>query len=189
MDEARQCDRLLVMSAGRIILRGTPEEIIGGRRVVQVDGSDWSEVFTALDSRGSPALAGTSVRVLTDDTTPVRRALDEAGVVAELSERAATLEEGHGVGGARGRWRAPFAAPMVTGCFAGGLAMATPRAVATRSASGSGWSRWIRGGRRLCAAPWRAATSTPGSSLAPLPGRPGNAWRASPTPSTPRSRG
>ncbi len=94
MDEARQCDRLLIMDAGRIVLRGTDSEIVGDREVVQVDAKAWAALFGALDAAGFDCgLVGTSVRVLSDDSEAVRAALAQAGLEAAVSMRAATLEE------------------------------------------------------------------------------------------------
>lgn len=94
MDEARQCDRLLVMAEGRVVLRGTYDEIVDDRLVVQVDGDDWAGAFAALDGAGyACGLVGASVRVLGDDPSAVRDALRRAGVHAEVSMSAATLEE------------------------------------------------------------------------------------------------
>ena len=94
MDEARQCDRLLVMSKGRIVLRGTHDEIVGDRRVVQVDCGDWAVAFGVLDAAGyTCGLVGTSIRVLESDRDGIRAALRGADLDAELSSRSATLEE------------------------------------------------------------------------------------------------
>ena len=94
MDEARQCDRLLVMSEGRLVLRGTHGELVGSRVVVKVDGSDWAGAFAALDAAGfACGLVGTTVRVLGGDTAAVEAALGRAGVGAEVSTSPSTLEE------------------------------------------------------------------------------------------------
>lgn len=94
MDEARQCDRLLVMDRGRIVVAGTAHEIVGNQQVVQVDGADWALVFGSLDSAGFDcALAGTSVRVLGSDVASVREALGRLGIRAAVEECEATLEE------------------------------------------------------------------------------------------------
>lgn len=94
MDEARQCDRLLVMHRGRVVLSGTYDRIVGERTVVQVDSSRWANVFTTLSDAGfACGLAGASVRVLTEDLAAVRDALETSGIEVRLSESPATLEE------------------------------------------------------------------------------------------------
>lgn len=94
MDEARQCDRLLIMNEGRIVLRGSDEQIVGDRRVVQVDGDDWASFYATLETAGFDCgLVGRSVRVLTEDSEAVLRTLTEAGLDARVSTLAATLEE------------------------------------------------------------------------------------------------
>ncbi len=52
MEEAEQCDRLVVMAEGRVVAAGTLGQVIGDRHVVQVDCADWRGVFAALDGDG-----------------------------------------------------------------------------------------------------------------------------------------
>ena len=52
MEEAEQCDRLVVMVDGRVVVSGTLSEVIGSRQVVQVECDDWRKVFAALDQDG-----------------------------------------------------------------------------------------------------------------------------------------
>ncbi len=52
MDEAEQCDRLVVMAGGRVVASGTSTEVIGGRRVTEVGCDDWRPAFAALDAEG-----------------------------------------------------------------------------------------------------------------------------------------
>ena len=52
MEEAEQCDRLVVMADGRVVAAGTLGEVIGNRQVVQVECDDWHRAFTALDGEG-----------------------------------------------------------------------------------------------------------------------------------------
>jgi ABC-2 type transport system ATP-binding protein/ribosome-dependent ATPase len=55
MEEAQECDRLVVMADGRAVARGTAADIIGGRTVAEVRGDDAGRVFTLLDAAGFPA--------------------------------------------------------------------------------------------------------------------------------------
>jgi ABC-2 type transport system ATP-binding protein len=95
MQEAEQCDRLVLMSHGRQVATGTHADIIGSTTAVQVDpATDWSRAFAALDGAGLPVtLAGRHVRVA--DTAPdkVRDVLSAAGVEADIRQVPATLEE------------------------------------------------------------------------------------------------
>ncbi len=94
MDEADQADRIVLMSHGRVEGRGSVHEIVGDRRVVSVDGPDWSEAFAALDRDDRLlTLAGTEIRVLGASPHDVRQVLDRAGVTAVVSEVSASLEE------------------------------------------------------------------------------------------------
>lgn len=94
MDEARQCDRLLVMSEGKVVLRGTYDEIVGDRQVSQVGCDDWAKAFGTLDAAGyTCGLVGTRIRVLSDDHDGIAAALRSAGLDAQLTTEPATLEE------------------------------------------------------------------------------------------------
>jgi ABC-2 type transport system ATP-binding protein/ribosome-dependent ATPase len=42
MEEAEECDRLIVMVDGRAVATGTATEIIGGRKVAEIHCADWS---------------------------------------------------------------------------------------------------------------------------------------------------
>jgi ABC-2 type transport system ATP-binding protein/ribosome-dependent ATPase len=52
MEEAEQCDRLVVMAEGQVVAAGTLGQVIGDRHVVEVDCDDWRSAFTALDGDG-----------------------------------------------------------------------------------------------------------------------------------------
>ncbi len=52
MEEAEQCDRLVVMGGGRVVAAGTLSDVIGDRQVVQVVCDDWRRAFSALDGDG-----------------------------------------------------------------------------------------------------------------------------------------
>jgi ABC-2 type transport system ATP-binding protein len=94
MGEAEQCDRLVVMAAGRVVARGTVEGIIGDATTVAVRGARWEDAFAACDAAGLPvALVGTDLRVPAAEVARVRAALEAAGVRAEVSVTRATLEE------------------------------------------------------------------------------------------------
>lgn len=94
MQEAEQCDRLVLMSHGRVVAAGTLADLLDGHRVSQVEGESWATSFDVLAAAGLPVtLAGRSVRVAGTPTGEVRAVLAAAGVEAAVSETAATLEE------------------------------------------------------------------------------------------------
>jgi ABC-2 type transport system ATP-binding protein/ribosome-dependent ATPase len=92
MDEAGECDRLVVMADGRVVAEGTAGQIIGDARVSVVDTGSWAAAFAALAAAGLPAtLVGRTLRVPGADPTDVRRALGP--VEARVTVAPATLEE------------------------------------------------------------------------------------------------
>jgi ABC-2 type transport system ATP-binding protein len=92
MDEAGECDRLMVMADGRVVAEGTAGQIVGDARVSVVETGSWAPAFAALEAAGLPAtLVGRTLRVPGADPADVRRAL---GLVeASVTGAPATLEE------------------------------------------------------------------------------------------------
>jgi ABC-2 type transport system ATP-binding protein/ribosome-dependent ATPase len=94
MQEAEQCDRLVLMDLGRVVAEGRVADIVGMTTAVRVDTDDWTAAFTALTDRALPvALSGTDVRVADTDEVVVMDILRTAGVEAHLEVVPATLEE------------------------------------------------------------------------------------------------
>ncbi|MBO9554736.1 ABC transporter ATP-binding protein [Cellulomonas sp.] len=94
MQEAQQCDRLVLMSHGRCVATGSERDIIGGTTAVAVRTARWQDAFVTLDAGGLPVtLAGRHVRVADVPASQVRRVLDDAGVDADVADVPATLEE------------------------------------------------------------------------------------------------
>ncbi len=92
MEEAHECDRLVIMADGRVVAEGTAAEIVGSRQVVVVEAASWSAAFGALERAGMQvALAGRGLRVPGADPADVRRALGD--LPASVRQVAATLEE------------------------------------------------------------------------------------------------
>ena len=94
MDETEQCDRVVVMTQGRVVADGRPAEISAGRRAVRVRTDDWPAAFTALDEAGEPvALIGRELRVPGGDAARVRALLTARRIAARTSVVPATFEE------------------------------------------------------------------------------------------------
>lgn len=94
MSEAQQCDRLVLMSRGRVVATGSEAEITASTTAVAVDAASWREAFTVLDGAGLPVmLAGRSVRVAAVPRERVEAVLRDAGLDARVRDVAATLEE------------------------------------------------------------------------------------------------
>lgn len=94
MQEARQCDRLVLMARGRVVGRGSETDIVGDTRAVRVDTDAWEHAFSALDSAGVPVtLAGRSVRAIGTHRDEVAAVLEAAQVTADVRPVPATLDE------------------------------------------------------------------------------------------------
>jgi ABC-2 type transport system ATP-binding protein len=92
MDEAGECDRLVIMARGRVVARGTAPEIIGHEQVTVVEADPWAPAFEALEEAGLPvALVGRTLRVPGAAPGEVRGAL--GAIQARVSSAPATLEE------------------------------------------------------------------------------------------------
>ena len=188
MDEAQECDRLVVMAGGRVVAEGSVAEIVGSRRVVVVETAEWTRAFEVLDRARVPAaLVGRTLRV--PDLPMARVAAVLGGIDTRLTEAPATLEErflqlstGGGAAGRLGATREPE-----DGRRAGGGDTRTAIAAAAREefarsgydgatiramAKSPGWTR-----------PWSTTTSPPrrGSSSrsCPFPPCPARSWRRS----------
>jgi ABC-2 type transport system ATP-binding protein/ribosome-dependent ATPase len=94
MQEARQCDRLLLMSRGRVVGTGNEADLVQGTRVVAVVADAWQKAFEALDAAGVPVtLAGTTVRVVNVEVAEIEAVLADAGVSARVEPVTATIDE------------------------------------------------------------------------------------------------
>ncbi|MFC1442909.1 ABC transporter ATP-binding protein [Streptacidiphilus sp. N1-10] len=94
MQEAQQCDRLILMSRGRRVATGTEAEIIGDTTACEVETPRWADAFAALDAATLPVtLNGTRVRLADTPPDTVHQALTNAGINARVREVPATLEE------------------------------------------------------------------------------------------------
>jgi ABC-type multidrug transport system ATPase subunit len=94
MQEARQCDRLLLMADGRLVGQGTEADIVGSMTAIEVRADDWARAFATLSAAGLPVmLAGRSIRVADGDAAELEHTLAADGVAATLQSVSATIEE------------------------------------------------------------------------------------------------
>ncbi len=94
MEEAQQCDRLVLMASGRVAAAGTVDEIVAGRTVVQVDAPSWADAFDLLGDAGHQVmLSGRRIRVLGTNKAVIRADLDAGGIAADLEVVPALLDE------------------------------------------------------------------------------------------------
>lgn len=94
MEEAQQCDRLLLMAGGRLVASGSEDDIIGDTRAVAVHTADWAHTFAVLNAADIPViLDGTAIRVPDTEPADVSSALSDAGIEADIQPVPATIEE------------------------------------------------------------------------------------------------
>jgi ABC-2 type transport system ATP-binding protein/ribosome-dependent ATPase len=93
MEEAEQCDRLLIMVDGKVVAAGTAGDITAGRDVAEVRTADWSRAFALLDDGGFPVqLHGTTLRS-GGQPAEISALLSQAGIAAAVASVPANLEE------------------------------------------------------------------------------------------------
>lgn len=93
MEEAEQCDRLIVMADGKVAAQGTAAEIIGDRTVAEVRGADGNRALALLDAHGfAVQLHGRVLRV-SGAADGVGELLSRAGIGATVEVVPANLEE------------------------------------------------------------------------------------------------
>ena len=93
MEEAEQCDRLMIMVNGKVVASGTAADITAGRDVAEVRSADWSRAFTLLDDGGFPVqLHGTTLRA-SGQPADISALLSRAGIDAAVASVPANLEE------------------------------------------------------------------------------------------------
>src|ERR671918_259100 len=94
MEEAEECDRLVVMSQGTVVASGTIDEITAGAKTVVVSSERWDAAFDALDYLDAPlALVGRDLRLPGSEVDGVQGVLTDAGIDADVSLADATFEE------------------------------------------------------------------------------------------------
>jgi ABC-2 type transport system ATP-binding protein len=94
MQEALECDRLLLMSNGVLVAEGSEADIVGATTAHAVRTDDWAAAFAALNEAGAPViLDGRAVRVANADPAELSRILTAAGVSFTMEPVRATIEE------------------------------------------------------------------------------------------------
>lgn len=93
MEEAGQCDRLVVMAGGRVVATGTAAGIIGDREAAEIHCADVERAFAVLDANGfAVRVQGKALRVA-GTATAAADLLIRAGVDATVENVPASLEE------------------------------------------------------------------------------------------------
>jgi ABC-2 type transport system ATP-binding protein/ribosome-dependent ATPase len=94
MQEAEQCDRLVMMASGTVVARGSADDIVSSMTAVEVTSEDWAEAFLVLSgAEAAVTLAGQRIRVSGVSVGEVESMLVRAGLRASVAEVAATLDE------------------------------------------------------------------------------------------------
>ena len=102
MQEAEQCDRLLLMSNGALVAEGSEHDIIGDTTAIAVHTDDWARTFAALNAAGQPVvLDGRAVRVANGDPGRLGQILATQGIAAPA--RAGAGDDRGADAGARSR--------------------------------------------------------------------------------------
>ncbi len=93
MEEAEQCDRLVVMAAGEVVATGTAAGIIGGRTVAEIHCDDAGRAFAVLDDGNfAVQVQGTALRVA-GPAAAIGELMSRAGLDVTIEEVPANLEE------------------------------------------------------------------------------------------------
>lgn len=94
MNEAEQCDRVVVLVGGRLAAQGSIEEIVGDLSVVSVETERWADAMRTLDEDGfAIALVGRTLRVAGATRDEVDRSLASASISGDIGESRANFEE------------------------------------------------------------------------------------------------
>jgi ABC-2 type transport system ATP-binding protein len=102
MEEAEECDRLIIMADGAVVATGTAAQVVGDAQVTVVETASWPTAFQRLSDSGlAVALAGRTLRVPGASPADVSAALADGAAGADeqlagdvrVSQAPATLEE------------------------------------------------------------------------------------------------
>jgi ABC-type multidrug transport system ATPase subunit len=94
MEEAEQCDRVVMMTEGRVVAEGTTADITNGIQAVEVDAADWAGALEVLVDAGyTPGLVGRRLRMVGVSTSSVQNTLAGAGIDAQVRLTPAGFEE------------------------------------------------------------------------------------------------
>jgi ABC-2 type transport system ATP-binding protein/ribosome-dependent ATPase len=93
MEEAEQCDRLVVMADGRVVATGTAAGIIGDRTATEIHCDAPERAFAVLDAHDVAAQThGDALRVA-ESASVVAALISDAGITATVEAVPANLEE------------------------------------------------------------------------------------------------
>jgi ABC-2 type transport system ATP-binding protein len=96
LEEAQECDRLVIMADGAVVAAGTPAEVTGSATVTVVDTPAWEAAFARLQEHGAAViLSGRTLRLPATSPADARQILgpqsSEPGI--RIDQESASLEE------------------------------------------------------------------------------------------------
>jgi ABC-type multidrug transport system ATPase subunit len=92
MSEAEQCERVIVLTAGRLVVSGTMGSLLDGKETVVVTTDDWAATFARLDAAFTAvAVQGRAIRVPDATVHDVRAAL--GALQAEIATAPSSFDE------------------------------------------------------------------------------------------------
>ncbi|MGD0219613.1 MAG: ABC transporter ATP-binding protein [Acidimicrobiales bacterium] len=93
LEEAEQCDRLVIMADGRAVLSGTAAEIVGDHKVIEVRCRNWSKALAVLERSGFAVQLHAEVLRVVGPVSAVAGSLSEGNLDARVEVVTANLEE------------------------------------------------------------------------------------------------
>ncbi|MDX1449243.1 MAG: ABC transporter ATP-binding protein [Acidimicrobiia bacterium] len=94
LEEAEQCDRLVMMASGRVVATGTIDQVVGGRTATLIEVGQPRPVVERLEELGARVgVTSAGLRTADLDRETVERILGESGVSARVRTVPATLDE------------------------------------------------------------------------------------------------
>ena len=94
LEEATECDRLIIMADGEVVADGTAADIVGDAQVTVVEAANWAAAFSRLETAGLPvALAGRTLRLPGVSPAQVRQALSAPAPARQQTAPAAAAPD------------------------------------------------------------------------------------------------
>ena len=94
MQEAEQCDRLVILADGNVVTAGTAQQITAGKHTLTITTSQWANAISVLQANGIVSLLDAhTIRIPTATERAVVKLLTPLAADMELGWAPATLEE------------------------------------------------------------------------------------------------
>lgn len=94
LEEAEQCDRLVMMAGGRVVATGTVDDVVAGRTAIVIGADELRVAAELLEGLGARVgITSAGLRTADLDRATIERALADAGLGGSIREVPATLDE------------------------------------------------------------------------------------------------